>query len=144
MEHAVRAPQQQAMGITKATEQLKPRGRAKDTKIIHQAVGTVPLCLRDFSFLLPVRGQTPTLLLPLIGVPVRRQATALPHPGIAASKLLSMSQSFFAKRELGLSSIEGGMGMETSSDCSGELKVIGESIFLCSTNKGKVGLVQSS
>jgi hypothetical protein len=36
------------------------------------------------------------------------------------------------------------MGAETSSDCSGELKVIGESTFLCSSDKGKVGLVQSS
>jgi hypothetical protein len=42
------------MGITKATEQLKPRGRAKDTKITHQAAGAIPLRLRDFSFLLPV------------------------------------------------------------------------------------------
>jgi hypothetical protein len=55
-----------------------------------------------------------------------------------------MSQSSFAKRASGLSSIDGGMGAETSSDRSGELKVVGESIFLCSTDKGKVGLVQSS
>jgi hypothetical protein len=112
-------------------------------KIIHQAAGAIPLRLRDFSFLLPVRRKTPTLLLPLIDVPVRRQATALPHPGIVASKLLSMSHSSFAKRASGLSSIEGGMGAETSSDCSSKLKVVGESTFLCSTDKDKVGLVQS-
>jgi hypothetical protein len=72
------------------------------TKIIHQAAGAVSLRLGDFSFLLSVRGQTPTLLLPLIAVLVRRQAAALPHPGIAASKLLSMSQSSFTKRASGL------------------------------------------
>jgi hypothetical protein len=53
-----------------------------------------------------------------------------------------MSQSSFAKRASGLSSIQDGMGAKTSSDCSGELKVIGESTFLCSTDKA--GLVQSS
>jgi hypothetical protein len=59
----------------------------------------LPLHLSDFSFLVPLRGQSSTFLrLRLIVIPVRMQAIALPHPGIAASKLLSTSQSSFAKR----------------------------------------------
>jgi hypothetical protein len=80
----------------------------------------------------------------LIDVTIRRQSIALPHPGIAVSKLLNKSQSSFVKRASGLRADEGEMGSEATSECSGELKVIGESTFTWSTEKGKAGLAQGS
>jgi hypothetical protein len=78
----------------------------------------------------------------LIVDPVRRQEIALPHPGIAASNLLSTSQSSFANKASGLRADVGGMGAEITSDRSREHKVTGESTLTCSTDRGKEGLAQ--
>jgi hypothetical protein len=133
---------------TKALSNTKPQNDLKQPekpKSVHQVVaGVFPMAplflslhLRDFSFRIPVWGQSPTfllllLLLPLFVIPVRRQTIALPNPGLAVYKLLSKSQSSFANRASGLSPGGDGVGVEATSDRSGELKVVVESIFICS------------
>jgi hypothetical protein len=108
-EHSMKTPQPKATNINiKATGRSKPRGRTERLKIIHQAgannFSMTPLFLflhlSDFSFGMSVREPT-FLVLPLIVVPIRSQEIALPLPGIATSKLLSMRQISFAKRASG-------------------------------------------
>jgi hypothetical protein len=69
---------------------------------------------------------------------------ALPNPGIITSNLLSKSQSSFAKRASELCASGGGIGTDSTSDRSRELTIVDESTFICSADKGKVGLTQSS
>jgi hypothetical protein len=64
----------------------------------------------------------------------------LPAPGPETSKMLSKSQSSFAKRALRLCVSVDGIGVETTSDHSGEHKVADETTCICSTERGKVGL----
>jgi hypothetical protein len=76
--------------------------------------------LSDFSFGMPVRGQSPTfLLLPLIFVHVRTQVIALLDLGQAATTLLSKSQISFVKRASRLCGGEGGMEAKVTSKESG-------------------------
>jgi hypothetical protein len=137
MEPSKRTPQQKAKGNTTTKERLKLREQAEKPKIVHQAAAGafpvasffLPFNLSDFSF--PV-GQSPTFLLLLLIVdPVRRQAITLPHPGLAASKLLSTSQSSFVNKASGLRANGGGMGVELTFDRSGEHKVTDEFSLTC-------------
>ena len=80
----------------------KQKGQAERPKIIHQAA--IDTLLLASFFPLPV-----FFCLPLIGVPVRRQAIDLPKPGLATSTLASKSHSSFAKRAFGF-----GVGANTS------------------------------
>lgn len=145
-------PKQRCCDTRRSRHHTQTKRTGRETNIIHQAASSafpmaplfLPLHLSVFSFRVPIlRGRSSTfLLLHLVVVPIKMQTIALPHPGIAASKLLSTSQSSFAKRASGLRAGSGGWGAEITS--LSEHKVGDESPSICLIDRGKVELPQSS